>query len=810
MMRLIEPWENIAINVLTENCVMQHFDNNIHLIYVLAGEVTIEKEENVLSLQKNDFYLLSKSLVHTVYAKGARAFEIVLDYYFEDSENRVFEGNSVTDSKNLDGQIIQSIERILKLYLLKEEQSVSEVFEEYFHVIHLLEKEYTKSSSFEEERSMKQKVYELKFYIDNNFEKDIRLVDIANKLYVSDQYLSRSFSNEIGMTMNEYLIRKRLEKVRKDLLETEKSITDIAFSAGFSNINSFNRLFKKYQGLTPSEFRKEIKAEAKIKPKQHSMEEADIQNLEVYFKEKEAQIDDETIQVSMQEAVQQEFHKNMINLGYAGDLTHASFADQIANLQQNESFKYGRIWGLLSEEILEQVGDDYDFSTVDEILQIMIKAGFKPFLELGFKGKLIHESHTQIIKSHPFIRKSYELSDLLDRFQAFFHHCTDIFGVEEVSTWIVEIWKPNPLVLQTIGSEELNRIDDDGVQLKLSQDQTYIRVFSLIKETIRRIVPEIQIGGCGLSLDIETRDLGSFLTQWIKGQGAPDFISLSIYPMDAVKQQLNQRKDPHNPISPNSNYMLHRLKEFKALLKEIHYQGKTYITEFNVTILSRDIINDTAFKGSYILKNALAVMPYCDLIGYWQLTDLAVTTFDTANKEIFGGSGLISKSGIPKIGYFAYLFLSKLSDQVVYQSEELLITKEEPNRIQILCFSYSHLNSTYYYDFNSVFTRRNASALFASSNVQTKQILLKNLTDEKSRYRMKHYRIGPEAGNILEEINQVGSTDRLDDELVTYLKQRCQPRIEVNEMVSRNYQLTIDLEIHPQEIQLIEIQKSSH
>ncbi len=67
------------------------------------------------------------------------------------------------------------------------------------------------------------------------------------------------------------------------------------------------------------------------------------------------------------------------------------------------------------------------------------------------------------------------------------------------------------------------------------------------------------------------------------------------------------------------------------------------------------------------MKNVLAVIPYCDLIGYWQLTDLSVTTFDTANKEIFGGSGLISKSGIPKIGYYAYLFLHKLSDQVVYQ-----------------------------------------------------------------------------------------------------------------------------------------------
>ncbi|MBO0451804.1 GH39 family glycosyl hydrolase [Candidatus Enterococcus murrayae] len=808
-MRLIEPWENIEITVLTENRVMQHFDTNIHLVYVLAGEVTIEREDTVISLQKNDFYLLTKSLVHTVYAENTRAFEIVLDYYFEEKEGLIFEGNSVTDSKSSDYQLIQSIERLLKLYILQEKHTISEVFEEYFHILKLLEKGYTKTASLAEERSMKQKVYELKFFIDNNFDKDIRLVDIANKLYVSDQYLSRSFSNEIGMPMNEYLIRKRLEKVRKDLLETEKSITDIAFSAGFSNINSFNRLFKKYQGLTPSEFRKEIKAEAKIVTKATSLAEEDIKSLEVYFKEKDAKIDDETIQVSMKEASPQNFQKNMINLGYAGDLTHASFAEQIHYLQQNNPFMYGRIWGLLSEEILEQVGEVYDFSTVDEILQIMVKAGIKPFLELGFKGKLIHESHTQIIKSHLFIRKSYELSDLIQRFQAFFHHCVDVFGLEEVKTWIIELWKPNQLVLKTIGCEELTWIDDHGKRLNLAKEKTYIEVFSMIKAAVQQIVPEIQIGGCGLSLDIETRDLGAFLSQWTKGKGAPDFISLSIYPMDAVKQQMHQQKSHHEPISPDSNYMLHRMKEFKKLLSEIDYLGKTYISEFNVTILNRDIINDTAFKGSYILKNVLAVIPYCDLIGYWQLTDLSVTTFDTANKEIFGGSGLISKSGIPKIGYYAYLFLSKLSNLVVHQSEDLLITKDEPNRIQLLCFSYSHLNSTYYYDFNSVFTRRNAAALFASASVQKKQILLKDLKEEESRYRIKSYRIGQQAGNILEEINQAASSDRLDDELVTYLKHRCQPQLEVKEELSRNHQLKIDLEISPQDIQLIEIQKVS-
>lgn len=99
-MRLIDPWENIAINVLAENRIMQHFDLNIHLIYVLAGEVTVEKEGTLISLQKNDFYILSKSLVHTVYTKNARAFEIVLTYDFEEQADQVFDGNSVTDAKS--------------------------------------------------------------------------------------------------------------------------------------------------------------------------------------------------------------------------------------------------------------------------------------------------------------------------------------------------------------------------------------------------------------------------------------------------------------------------------------------------------------------------------------------------------------------------------------------------------------------------------------------------------------------------------------------------------------------------------------
>ncbi len=93
-------------------------------------------------------------------------------------------------------------------------------------------------------------------------------------------------------------------------------------------------------------------------------------------------------------------------------------------------------------------------------------------------------------------------------------------------------------------------------------------------------------------------------------------------------------------------------------------------------------------------------------------------------------------------------------------------------------------------------------------SVQRKRIVLQNLKEEESRYRIKSYRIGPNTGNILEEINQLSSSDKLDEELVAYLKHRCQPQIEVKESLSNRHQLKLELELSPQEIQFIEIQKS--
>jgi two-component system response regulator YesN len=92
--------------------------------------------------------------------------------------------------------------------------------------------------------------------MDNNFTMDLSLDMIASQVNLNPTYLSRSFKQHIGKTIVEYLTIKRLEASKKQLTDSDLNIKEIALSLGYNNINSYIRYFKKYEGITPGEYRK--------------------------------------------------------------------------------------------------------------------------------------------------------------------------------------------------------------------------------------------------------------------------------------------------------------------------------------------------------------------------------------------------------------------------------------------------------------------------------------------------------------------------------------------------------------------------
>ena len=96
-------------------------------------------------------------------------------------------------------------------------------------------------------------------YIDENYRLDISIHSVAAKFCLSDVHFMNYFKQTTGMTCNKYINEIRLRQAGKLLLETEMTVSEICFDCGFSNLSNFNRRFKQYYGVTPSEYKKLLK-----------------------------------------------------------------------------------------------------------------------------------------------------------------------------------------------------------------------------------------------------------------------------------------------------------------------------------------------------------------------------------------------------------------------------------------------------------------------------------------------------------------------------------------------------------------------
>ncbi|MNI55836.1 HTH-type transcriptional activator Btr [compost metagenome] len=93
-------------------------------------------------------------------------------------------------------------------------------------------------------------------YINEHLADKIYLDVLAEKLKMSSGYLSSYFKGKTGKNIVDYINETRINKATSLLADNNIKILDAAQAVGYQNISSFNRMFKKYTGLTPSEYRK--------------------------------------------------------------------------------------------------------------------------------------------------------------------------------------------------------------------------------------------------------------------------------------------------------------------------------------------------------------------------------------------------------------------------------------------------------------------------------------------------------------------------------------------------------------------------
>ena len=98
----------------------------------------------------------------------------------------------------------------------------------------------------------------VKKYINDNISRTISLSELASYCYISQRQLSRIFSKAEGISISDYMRRKKCERITLLITETQLPLREISDIMGFDNEYYFNTFYKKYAGMSPGAYRRSV------------------------------------------------------------------------------------------------------------------------------------------------------------------------------------------------------------------------------------------------------------------------------------------------------------------------------------------------------------------------------------------------------------------------------------------------------------------------------------------------------------------------------------------------------------------------
>ena len=91
-------------------------------------------------------------------------------------------------------------------------------------------------------------------YMEENYMDSINLEDISGYIGISPQHFSKTFKEETGMNYIDWLTHLRIENAKKLLIEAKSTVKEVCYMVGYNDPNYFSRIFKKIEGVTPTEY----------------------------------------------------------------------------------------------------------------------------------------------------------------------------------------------------------------------------------------------------------------------------------------------------------------------------------------------------------------------------------------------------------------------------------------------------------------------------------------------------------------------------------------------------------------------------
>ena len=237
--------------------------------HMVSGDIIIinSGELHNISFNKPCHYICVKFSPKILYFDDNSLFEFkyVTPFLSDRIPKKLFHKNDLvnTDVHALSCEILDEWNRHSPAYELIIRANILRIFSGIFRY-------WDKENGFKTESIMTESIKKALIYITENYE-TATLEDVAKHCGLSYNHFSASFKKIIGRSFTDYLDLIRINEAERLLLSTDRSVTDIAFSCGFSSSSHLISHFKAHKNITPGQLRKKMRRAEVTEPSNFRM-----------------------------------------------------------------------------------------------------------------------------------------------------------------------------------------------------------------------------------------------------------------------------------------------------------------------------------------------------------------------------------------------------------------------------------------------------------------------------------------------------------------------------------------------------------
>lgn len=255
-----------------------HWHPALQIALVLAGQLTYYVDNEVLKLKKGDGILINVNRIHRYGPTGSEPVRLIhvmlLPEFLAGTGSNAF--TKYVEPFLLDEgrhclvfrQAVDWQQEILELFYQAFQVEAAEIKEPGYEMeVHELmsamwrriikNMEAFPALSVSRSKLVSQvRIKQMLTYIDENYSEKITLDDIAGAACISKREALRCFKENMRKTPFAYLMEFRIGQAKNELVQGNRPIMDVALSCGFESASYFNRVFRRYTGMTPMQYRK--------------------------------------------------------------------------------------------------------------------------------------------------------------------------------------------------------------------------------------------------------------------------------------------------------------------------------------------------------------------------------------------------------------------------------------------------------------------------------------------------------------------------------------------------------------------------